>query len=333
MPHVFNPYLVNRPTGDPGLFVPFFFNKRAILFDLGEIVSLSPRDLLKISHVFITHTHMDHFCGFDYLLRILLGREKTLYLYGPKGFLKNLEGKLSGYSWNLVNNYTTSLIIHATEVGTGFRITRKYICRNKFNPCEENRVDTSSNNPILHDEPSFSVSTAILDHGIPTLGFAIQEKFKINIRKEVLENMGLRPGSWIYELKQALYANGDLNKVIEISEKRFSLNELASRLTIITKGQIIAYISDVAFTESNCEKIIQLAHKADHLFIESAFLEQDKNHAEKKFHLTAKQAGMISALSGVKRFTLFHFSPRYDDHEKIFYQEAMTEYKRMKAPE
>ncbi|HJO61635.1 MAG TPA: MBL fold metallo-hydrolase, partial [Desulfobacterales bacterium] len=55
------------------------------MFDLGDICSLLPRNILKITHVFITHTHMDHFIGFDKLMRIFLGREKMLHFYGPKG--------------------------------------------------------------------------------------------------------------------------------------------------------------------------------------------------------------------------------------------------------
>jgi ribonuclease Z len=326
MPHVFNPTLVNRPSGDPGLFISLFFSRRALLFDLGDISIMSPRDLLKVSHVFITHTHMDHFCGFDHLLRILLGREKILHLYGPDGFLNNLEGKLNGYSWNLVNNYANSLILHATEVSGSSQVTRQYICKNKFAPCGKDQIE-SSDFTILYDEPSFIVSTAILDHGIPTLGFAVEEKFKINIRKDGLESMGLTPGPWIYELKQAIYADRDLGESIQLPGKiKFSLKDLADRLTIITKGQKIAYISDVAYTDFNLERILLLANKADHLFIESAFLDIDRLHAEKKFHLTAKQAGKIAALAGVKRFTLFHFSPRYADQEDIFYQEAMAEY-------
>jgi ribonuclease Z len=326
MPHLLSPYLVNPPSGDPGLFVCFFSSKRAMMFDLGEINSLSPRDLLKITHVFISHTHVDHFCGFDQLLRILLGREKKIYLYGPEGFLKNLEGKLNGYAWNLVHNYSNALILEATEIRNDLRVTRQYACQNGFKPSEDDRIAPSFN-PILYNEPSFTVTTAILDHGIPTLGFAIQEKFKINIKKNELESMGLTPGPWIQALKKALYANRDLDHVIELSKKRFSFKELADRLTIISKGQKIAYIADTAFTESNCKKIMMLANEADHLFIESAFLDQDKSHAERKFHLTAKQAGKIAALSGAKRFTLFHFSPRYDDHTELFYKEAAQEYR------
>ena len=99
----FHPRLVNPPFGDPGVFIPFSYEKRAVLFDLGDIQSLSPRDILKISHIFISHTHMDHFFGFDHLLRLHLGREKVLYLYGPGGILKNVEGKLAGYTWNLAD--------------------------------------------------------------------------------------------------------------------------------------------------------------------------------------------------------------------------------------
>jgi len=40
--------MVNGPFDDPGLFVPFLFEKRAIIFDLGDIYSLSARDVLKM---------------------------------------------------------------------------------------------------------------------------------------------------------------------------------------------------------------------------------------------------------------------------------------------
>ena len=93
------PHLVNGPFEDPALFIRFLFENRAIMFDLGDIHALSTRDILKLTHVFVTHTHMDHFAGFDRLLRIFLGREKQLHLFGPRGFIRNIEGKLGGYQW------------------------------------------------------------------------------------------------------------------------------------------------------------------------------------------------------------------------------------------
>ncbi len=91
---VFHPQLVNGPLGDPALYIDMKFAQRAILFDLGEIRSLTPRKILKISHVFISHTHMDHFIGFDHLLRICLGRPKVVNLYGPPNFLDQVKNKI-----------------------------------------------------------------------------------------------------------------------------------------------------------------------------------------------------------------------------------------------
>ena len=73
----FHPRLINGPFNDPGLFIPFVFQNRALIFDIGNINGLSAKDILKISHAFVTHAHMDHFIGFDHLLRV-----KANYLDG-----------------------------------------------------------------------------------------------------------------------------------------------------------------------------------------------------------------------------------------------------------
>ena len=77
--------LVNGRSGDPALYIETLFEKRAIMFDLGDISSLSPRKIQRVEHVFVSHAHIDHFIGFDHLLRVLVGREKIVRLYGPVG--------------------------------------------------------------------------------------------------------------------------------------------------------------------------------------------------------------------------------------------------------
>ena len=73
----FLPKLINDPLGDPGMMVEFLYERRALQFDLGDLSGIPNSELLKISHVFVSHTHIDHFIGFDRLLRVVFGREKN----------------------------------------------------------------------------------------------------------------------------------------------------------------------------------------------------------------------------------------------------------------
>ncbi len=326
----FLPRLVNGPFDDPSLFIPFLYEKRAVIFDIGDIFSLSARDILKISHIFITHTHMDHFIGFDRLLRLVLGRDQDLYMYGPENFIKNVEGKLAGYSWNLVKNYTNLLTLHVTEVHDDHLVTKDYICQNGFIPASK-AVKHPFNGP-LYKERSFSVFTQILDHSIPCLGFTLKERFHVNIMKDAVAELGLEIGPWLKEFKQALFNNQDLDSEFEVKggkkqhNKLFVLKDLAKQIAMITPGQKVSYIADVVYNESNIEKIVELVKDSDHLFIEASFLEKDKDIAEKKCHLTARQAGLIAGKARVKRLTPFHFSPRYQGYRHILEEEAMDAY-------
>lgn len=329
----FHPRLINGPYDDPGLFVPFLFQKRAVIFDLGDIGSLPAKDILKISHAFVTHTHMDHFIGFDRLLRLFLGRAKQLNVYGPKGFLKNAEGKLAGYAWNLVENYNYHLSLNLTEIRSENLITKEYHCRNQFLSSE--KALELPFDAILHEEAAFSVSGVLLDHSIPCLGYSLHERFHVNIVKEGLVTLGLETGPWLSRFKQALYSQTDPNSKFEVQTadrpqpKTFCLGELTEQIARITSGQKITYIADVLYSEANNRRIVEFAKNSDHLFLEAAFLERDHEIAKKRYHLTARQAGELAARAGVKRFTIFHFSPRYTRQKDLLYQEAAEAYNRL----
>src|SRR5574341_2464010 len=115
----FSSYLVNDVFGDPGVYVEVRWSKRALLFDLGQNDTLGPTRLLRANDIFISHTHMDHFIGFDRVLRVALGRGKTLRLFGPPGLIANVTGKLRGYTWNLVDGYPLTMEVrefHPQEI-------------------------------------------------------------------------------------------------------------------------------------------------------------------------------------------------------------------------
>jgi len=330
MPRTFLPRLVNDPFSDPGLYVPFRYEKRALLFDLGSLGNLSAGELLKITHVFVTHAHMDHFVGFDSLLRICLGRKKTLHLFGPPGFFQRVEGRLAGYTWNLVHEYKTDFLIRATEIGPTHKVTNTYVCREAFR-AKKTVVVESSSGPLLR-EPSFSMKGVLLDHGIPCLGLALQEDFSVNIIKKALKETGLPVGPWLNRFKAALHEKKDPETPFRVlpseapgltCEKTFILGSLAETIARISPGQKITYVTDVQASPENCRKIIELAGSSDHLFIEAAFLQKDQAIAKRKYHLTAQEAGILGRKAGVKQLHPFHFSPRYQGLGEELEREAM----------
>ena len=52
MRRLFEPHLVNEDFGDPGLYVDFRDERRALLVDLGDITRLAPRQLMRLSATF-----------------------------------------------------------------------------------------------------------------------------------------------------------------------------------------------------------------------------------------------------------------------------------------
>lgn len=328
----FLPRLVNGPFDDPGLFVPLTFHKRALLLDMGELTALSPGDILKISHIFVSHTHMDHFIGFDQVLRLLLGRDKVLRLYGPSGFLENVAGKLRAYTWNLVQNYNEGLVLEITEILPHAHITQRFDCRQGFAASHPKQRITQDR--MIHHEPALYVQTAILEHEVPSLAFAVKERFHINILREKLEAMGLSVGPWVGKFKRLLFEMADADTALVVpgsdpakQPQAFTVGELAGKITRITPGQKVTYVVDAAYSPENREKIIELARDSDHLFIEAAFLDQDRQMALAKHHLTAHQAGTLARKAGVRDMTIFHHSPRYLDQEEALKAEAMAAFR------
>jgi len=304
--------------------VKFKYRNEALLFDLGEIYNLAPRQILRVRNIFISHTHMDHFIGFDHLLRICLGRDMHLSLFGPPGFTKNVEGKLAAYTWNLVHNYTNDFVIRVVEVHETKRMETGYSCRGGFRA--EDTVTRKLEDPLV-DERRFTVRTAFLDHKVPSLAFSMKEKRQINIMKNTLDEMGLAPGNWLVRLKDDIRegARDDSPVTVRLKNggtKEIPLGEL-KKLARTTPGQKISYIADTVYNSDNAEKIVKLAQGSDILFIEAPFLEEDADIAAEKYHLTARQAGHLAREAGAKEIRIFHLSPKYKGRERLLMDEAM----------
>ncbi len=330
----FSPHLVNDRFGDPGLYVEIRWSRRALLFDLGENISLSPSRLLRAQDIFISHTHMDHFIGFDRLIRVALGRGKHLRLYGPPGLIENVQGKLKGYTWNLVDGYPLTIEVkeyHPTHLQPArFHAKDGFICQ--LDPAIPG--DHSHIFPVLQ-EPALFVKAVALNHRIPSLAFALEEPFHININKTRLHESGLPVGSWLKEVKQLIWDGAPDSTPFSATlyfehrkeERMFQLGEVKRQFTTITRGQKIAYVVDCRYDAENEQKITQLSQGADTLFCEAPFLEADREKAASRYHLTAHQAGRLGRNAGVQQLVVFHFSPRYTGQADRLQQEALQAFK------
>ena len=129
------------------------------LIDCGEGTQVQLRKnkikFSRINHIFISHLHGDHFFGLPGLISTfrLLGREKEMHIYGPKGIKEAITLLLKlGDSWT---NY--HLVFHEL---------------------------VSKKSEVIFEDEKVSVETIPLNHRVYTNGFLFREKLgerKLNI--------------------------------------------------------------------------------------------------------------------------------------------------------
>jgi len=316
---IFDAALTNHTFGDPGVYVDLKFERRALLFDIGDVTVLPTRKLLRISDVFVSHTHMDHFCGFDHLLRVCLGRDTGVRLYGPQGFIAQLEHKLAAYTWNLVQNYETGFVIEAHEYDGCDRLQRaRFSSRARF--AREPLPEVTIGDGVLLADLQFRVRALPLQHhDITSLAFSFEEATHMNVWRNRLEALRLPAGPWLTELKRRVREGAPDDLPIRIHwrtregsrDTTLPLGLLRREVLEFVPGQKVCYVTDVADVPRNREALAGFLRGADWLFIEAVFLDSDRRMAERKAHLTARAAGTIARTAGVVRAVPFHFSPRY----------------------
>jgi ribonuclease Z len=321
MKPVFYAAPVNGPFDDPSLYVRILRESRALLFDAGDISRFDTGNILKISDIFITHTHIDHFIGFDTVLRMVLRREEPLRVFGPDNMINCLEGKLRGYTWNLIRDYPVR--IEVFEIRKETMEHASFYAENSFV-----RIDnpTIKFNDVILDDPLFRVRALHVTHDIPSLAYSLEEEYHLNINKDLLLEMGLPVGPWLSDLKKAIRNAEPPGTIIGIDGTQYRLDDLA-KISMITRGEKIAYVMDTSPDAENIERIIPFVSGADVLYCEGYFLEEDIERALERNHLTASIAGRIAREAQVGRLELMHFSPKYRDRADDLYKEAEKAFK------
>lgn len=321
MSHLVQARPINGPFGDPGLYVDVRYGRRALLFDLPDLTPLSPRELLRVTDVVVTHRHMDHFAGFDQLLRLHIHRAGRLRLVGPEGMIDAVRARLHSYSWNLLGPHSGDFVLHVADFAAGMLGPwTAFRARNSFVP---EPLDRSVLPPGLAlEEDDLRLEIAELDHGIPCLAIALQETLRVHVDPVGLARLGLIPGRWLNTAKTALRRGDPDEAEFAAGEQMVSLGLLRREAFRTAPGQRLVYVTDAAPTERNACAIVALAQDADQLFIEAAFLHEDLELARERCHLTAHLAGSLARDAGARQLAVHHHSPRYLDRRHALREEA-----------
>ncbi len=314
--------MTGSPFGNTALYIEQDNRADAILCDCGHLRDLGEKALTRVRTMFISHTHIDHFIDFDHWLAawVRLGRDRSelgeVACFGPRGFIRNVEGKLMGYTWNLIECH---LHIACTEIHGGQRRTVRFDSDSAFAAGEA----ILSGGDAIWEDDRLTVHCAQLDHKMPSLAYAVEEKPVQVVDKDALAQSDLGPGSWIREFKEAVAARRPADTVIDTPRGPLPLGTLGPKLLREKRGQKLAFVTDTIYNKQTAPRIEALVRGADFLFIEAAFSHRDLEKARETYHLTARQAGRLAAAAGVKQIELFHFSSRYTDREPELRREAL----------
>lgn len=304
-------FLPNGRTGDATLYLAAPPEPGAILFDCGDLSALPPRRLLRVETLLVSHTHMDHWADFDRLLRLLIGRPARLQLVGPAGFSECVFHRLNAYVWNLADRIPHDLVFEVTEVAAGYAWPRtRFRLHGGFAAEPLAACPTAPDGTVLR-HGTLRILAAVLDHGTPCLGFAVQQDRQLNIRPEAVAARGLPAGPWLAVLKRAVAEAAADDLPIRLPDGGVVTLGGLRDLVAVLPGQRVAYLTDFADTSANRAAAIGLAQGADTLFIEAPFAAADAALAAERQHLTTTAAGAIARAAGVRRVEPFHFSPRY----------------------
>jgi ribonuclease Z len=152
-------------------------SERLFLIDCGEGTQIQLRKyhirFQRINHIFISHLHGDHFFGLMGLISSLhlLGRQKKLTIYSPKGLQDIVELQLS---------YTGTILSYAIEW-----------------------VELNPDKPgLIYEDSQVEVHSIRLYHRIACCGFLFREKEKpYSLIKEKLQELNI-PMTMYHQLKR-----------------------------------------------------------------------------------------------------------------------------------
>jgi ribonuclease Z len=312
--------LVNGSTGDPSLLVDYPGRDDAFLFDAGENCALDAKTLGDLHAVFLSHHHVDHFVGFDRIIRANLDRDKALSVYGPKGTIQKVYARIKSYDYPFFPFQKVVIEVH--EILPGMIRTAVLECSRKFPKPDIKEVDWSGN--VIHAAGDVTVEAVHVDHTTPCLSFALVQKGGIYPDPDRLARGPLQKGNWIGDALAQLRAGKSAAAKLKVDGTTYSLAELRAKYFITSPAARITYVTDTAWSDAVRPALLRLARGATRLYCDSFYAHEQLANAEQHRHMTALQAAEFARDAEVEQLVLIHFASRYEGRYQMLVDEART---------
>ncbi len=319
--------LVNGSTGDPVLFLDYPGKDDAFLFDAGENASLGLKRLADLEALFITHHHIDHFVGFDRILRANLDTDKTLHVFGPGATIPKVYDRIKSYEFQFFP--FQKVVLHVHELLPGRRRSALLECSRRFP--EPEIVEADWTTPLIYENADLLIEATATDHTVPGLAYALVEKTGYHPDPAKLAAGVLRAGPWVGEALALLRAGAAPETVLEIDGGRFPLGTLGEHYFATSKGARVAYVTDTAWSEAVQPGLLRLARGATRLYCDSYYAQAQSSRAAQFRHMTATHAAEFARQARVEQLILMHFAPRYAGRYEALIEEARAIFPRVSA--
>ena len=254
---------------------------KQFMVDCGEGTQLQLRrskiNFTRIGHVFISHLHGDHCFGLIGMISSfgMLGRTAPLHIYAHSDLEPLLRQQLD------------------------------YFCQGLEFKVEMHPIDPTQNK-VIYEDKSLTVTTIPLEHRVPCCGFLFREKELLpHIRRDMIDMYGI-PLSQINNIKNGIDWTSPEGVVIP-----------ASRLTTpADKARSYAYCSDTTFKP----EIVPMLEGVDTLYHQRTYADEAKPRARKHHPSTASEAAQIASSAKAGKLILGHFSARYNNEMTMLEQ-------------
>jgi ribonuclease Z len=300
--------VLGRPRYDNALLVRVDRGQgiSSLLFDCGERVlnRLQLSDIQAIEHLFFSHLHMDHVCGFDTFFRATYNRrDLPNRIWGPPGTSDAMQHRFQGYCWNLVARQRATWTVNDIHPD---RVTRtRYALKEGF--ATAHPEGEGPRQPLILETEAYSVEAITLDHGTPSIGYVVREAPRWNVDTAKLNELGLLPGRWLKDLKDGTLVDGQ-----EVGGRVWSPAELKDALVVRSEGDTLAYLTDFILYPETRDAVIDAIRGVDTLVCESQYLHDDLDLATDNHHMTSLGVGELARDAEVGQLVLFHLSRRYE---------------------